>query len=178
MGKITTAFTETVSTHHLKTSETRPQNCTNITQNPTRMKRWFCKNYHLSSGMRRCQKCKISQNQRIENDWIWRSKLIGEPNRWKYCVLFTKIEGGEISVWVHQLADKVSGFCLKSVHWKSQELILLSSVTPNWRVSINVRIVVLNCQKCDQCLKGHKSPGLLFQGVLSMSLSFSSCDKN
>ena len=79
MGKITTAFIETVSTHHLKTSETRPQNCTNITQNPTRMKSWFCEKYHLSSGMRRCQKCKISQNQRIENDWIWRSKLfLGE----------------------------------------------------------------------------------------------------
>ena len=36
---------------------------------------------------------------------------------------------------------------------------------------MNVMIIVLNCQKCDQCLKAHKSPGLLFQGVLSVSLS-------
>ena len=35
-------------------------------------------------------------------------------------------------------------------------------VTLNLRVTMNVMIVVLNCQKCDQCLKGHKSLGLLF----------------
>ena len=28
-------------------------------------------------------------------------------------------------------------------------------------VTVNVEIVVLNCQKCNQCLKGHKSQGLL-----------------
>ena len=36
--------------------------------------------------------------------------------------------------------------------------------------NVNVNIVVLNCQKCNQCLKcqvsGHKSLGLLFEGVL------------
>ena len=36
------------------------------------------------------------------------------------------------------------------------------------RVPINVEIVVLNCQKCNQCLKvkGHKSLGLFVGGVL------------
>ena len=36
--------------------------------------------------------------------------------------------------------------------------------------NVIVNIVVLNCQKCNQCLKcqvsGHKSLGLLFEGVL------------
>ena len=36
--------------------------------------------------------------------------------------------------------------------------------------NVNVNIVVPNCQKCNQCLKcqvsGHKSRGLLFEGVL------------
>ena len=36
--------------------------------------------------------------------------------------------------------------------------------------NVNVNIVVLNCQKCNQCLKcqvsGHKSLGLLFESVL------------
>ena len=36
--------------------------------------------------------------------------------------------------------------------------------------NVNVNIVVLNCQKCNQCLKcqvsGHQSGGLLFEGVL------------
>ena len=39
--------------------------------------------------------------------------------------------------------------------------------------NVNVNIVVLNCQKCNQCLKcqvsGHKSLGLLFEVVLEMS---------
>ena len=34
------------------------------------------------------------------------------------------------------------------------------------RVTGNVEIVVLNCQKCNQCYKGHKSVGLPFKGVL------------
>ena len=29
------------------------------------------------------------------------------------------------------------------------------------------------CQKCNQCLKGHKSPGFFFEGVLQLSFSFS-----
>ena len=36
----------------------------------------------------------------------------------------------------------------------SQELEMLPPVT------MNVLIVVLNCQKCDQCLKGHKYLGV------------------
>ena len=34
------------------------------------------------------------------------------------------------------------------------------------RVTMNVEIVVLNCQKYNQCLKGHKSLGSVFEGVL------------
>ena len=43
------------------------------------------------------------------------------------------------------------------------------------RATVNVEFAVLNCQKCNQCLKGHKSPGLFFEGVLELSwfLSFS-----
>ena len=37
----------------------------------------------------------------------------------------------------------------------------------------NVEIVVLNIQKCNQCLKVHKSIGLFFEGVLQLSLSSS-----
>ena len=36
---------------------------------------------------------------------------------------------------------------------------------------MNVQIGVLNCQKCNQHLNGQKSLGLLFFGVLFMSLS-------
>ena len=38
---------------------------------------------------------------------------------------------------------------------------------------MNVEIVVLNCQKCNQCLKGQKSLGLLSESVLQLSLSMS-----
>ena len=37
-------------------------------------------------------------------------------------------------------------------------------VTLYSRVTVNVEIGVLNCQKCNQCLKGHKSLGLFFEG--------------
>ena len=36
-----------------------------------------------------------------------------------------------------------------------------------------VEIYVLNCQKCNQCLKGHKSLGLFFEVVFFLSLSLS-----
>ena len=39
-------------------------------------------------------------------------------------------------------------------------------VTLYSRITVNVEIVVLNCQKCNQCLKCHKSFGLVFEGVL------------
>ena len=39
------------------------------------------------------------------------------------------------------------------------------------RVTVNIEIVVLNCLKCNQCLKGHKSLGLFCAGVLQLSLS-------
>ena len=48
-------------------------------------------------------------------------------------------------------------------------------VTLYSRVTVNVAIVVFNCQKCNQCLKGHKSLALFSEDVfqLSLSLSFS-----
>ena len=39
-------------------------------------------------------------------------------------------------------------------------------VTLYSRVTVNVEIVVLNCQKCNQCLEGRKSLGMFFEGVL------------
>ena len=39
-------------------------------------------------------------------------------------------------------------------------------VTLYSRVTVNVEIVVLNCEKCNQCLKCHKSIGLLFESVI------------
>ena len=47
-------------------------------------------------------------------------------------------------------------------------------VTLYSRVTVNLESVVLDCQKYNQCLKGHKSLGLFFQAVLHLSLSFSS----
>ena len=41
-------------------------------------------------------------------------------------------------------------------------------VTLYSRVTMNVEIVVLDCQKCNQCLKGHKSLGLVVEGVLKL----------
>ena len=39
-------------------------------------------------------------------------------------------------------------------------------VTLYSKVTMNVGFVVLNCQKCNQCLKGHKSLGLVSEGVI------------
>ena len=46
-------------------------------------------------------------------------------------------------------------------------------VTLYSRATVNVEIVVLNCRKCNQCLKGHKSLRSFFEGVLQLSLSLS-----
>ena len=49
-------------------------------------------------------------------------------------------------------------------------------VTLYSRVTMIVNIVVLNCQKCNQCLKcqisAHKSIGLLFEGVFGKISDF------
>ena len=45
-------------------------------------------------------------------------------------------------------------------------------VTLYSRVTVNLESVVLNCQKYNQCLKGHKSPVLFFEDVFHLSLSF------
>ena len=78
-------------------------------------------------------------------------------------VLFYLILGILLSILCHVEQIKV---------WTLQELRMLCP-----RHNVNVNIVVLNCQKCNQCLKcqvsGDKSPGLLFEGVLKMSLSLS-----
>ena len=47
--------------------------------------------------------------------------------------------------------------CLKVLRMLSPPLFIQGSI-------LNVEIVVLNYQKCNQCRKGHKSPGLLFRG--------------
>ena len=46
-------------------------------------------------------------------------------------------------------------------------------VTLYSRVTLNVEIVVLSCQKCNQCLKGHKSLRAPFECVLEVYLSLS-----
>ena len=46
-------------------------------------------------------------------------------------------------------------------------------VTLYSRVTMNAESFVPNCHKCNQCLKGHKYLGLLFEGFLLMSLSLS-----
>ena len=40
-------------------------------------------------------------------------------------------------------------------------------------VTVNVEIVVLNCEKCNQCLEGRKSLVMFFEGVLQLSWSLS-----
>ena len=51
-----------------KQVKTYLNNCTNITQISNL--NIILEKHYLSSGIRRCQKCKTSPNQRIENDWI------------------------------------------------------------------------------------------------------------
>ena len=49
----------------------------------------------------------------------------------------------------------------------------MSSVTLYFQVTKIVIIQLLNCQNCNQCLKGHKSLGLLIECILLMYLSLS-----
>ena len=61
---------------------------------------------------------------------------------WKQFHVFIQI------FWTHFLNSlKVEG-----VNKTLQELQILSHLTLYWRVTIHVEIVVLNCQKCNQCL--------------------------
>ena len=53
---------------------------------------------------------------------------------------------------------------------------MVSSVTPYWRITMNIKVVVLNCQKCNVYLftlvYSRKALGLLFEVLhLSMCLS-------
>ena len=68
----------------------------------------------------------------------------------------------------------ISKFRIRFKHRKNCECCPRHSLFKGHNVIVN--IVVLNCQKCNQCLKcqvsGHESQGLLFKGVLLMSLSF------
>ena len=45
-------------------------------------------------------------------------------------------------------------------------------VTLYSRVTVNVEIVVLNCQTCNQCLRGHKSLGVVFVIVIVIVIVF------
>ena len=45
-------------------------------------------------------------------------------------------------------------------------------VTLYSRVTVNVEIVVLNCQKCNQGLKCHKALRLFFEGVFAIVIVF------
>ena len=73
------------------------------------------------------------------------------------------------------LLRKKSFFCILSftINRNIARIANAVPVTLHLRVTVNVEIVVLNCQKCNQCLKGHKSLGLFFEGVLQLSLSLS-----
>ena len=57
--------------------------------------------------------------------------------------------------------------CEVNLTRRSQELLMLSYVTLCWRV-MNVELVLTNCKNCNQCLKGHRSLGLLFQGAICL----------
>ena len=72
-------------------------------------------------------------------------------------------------------AQKQLYLCLSNTkHCKNCECCPRHSLLKGHNVIVN--IVVLNCQKCNQCLKCqvsyYKGLGLLFEGVLLMSLSF------
>ena len=59
---------------------------------------------------------------------------------------------------------------------KTQNIARIANAVPVTlysRVTVNVEIVFLNCQKCNQCLKAHKFLGLFFEGVIQLSLSLS-----
>ena len=77
------------------------------------------------------------------------------------------------SIWSRPQTPSNSG---KSEHdvWKNSmkniaRIAYAVPVTLYSRVTVNVEIIVLNCQKCNQCLKGLK----FFDGVLQLSLSLS-----
>ena len=52
---------------------------------------------------------------------------------------------------------------------------MVSSVTPYWRITMNIKVVVLNCQKCNVYLftlvYSCKALGLLFE-VLHLSMDY------
>ena len=54
---------------------------------------------------------------------------------------------------------------------------MVSSVTPNWRITMNIKVVVLNCQKCNVYLftlvYSRKALGLLLFEVLHLSMCLS-----
>ena len=61
----------------------------------------------------------------------------------------------------------------------SQEFQMLSRVTIYRSVTMNVEIVILNGQNCNQCHRGYKYQGSLFEDVLLLCLSLSlveTCD--
>ena len=83
------------------------------------------------------------------------------------------ISGEQQKLFFHSISIimKESPSWLGAKNWACCPL----SVTLYWRVTMrmDVKIVVLNCQKCNECLNCHKFPGLLFEAVFKISLSLS-----
>ena len=63
-------------------------------------------------------------------------------------------------------------FAVGRVSLNIAKIVILSHIALYWRMIKNIDIVVLKCQKCNECLNVHKSLGLFFEAVLQMSLSF------
>ena len=64
-------------------------------------------------------------------------------------------------------------FAVGRVSLNIAKIVILSHIALYWRMIKNIDIVVLKCQKCNECLNVHKSLGLLFGAILKMSLPLS-----
>ena len=96
---------------------------------------------------------------------IHASQSLFNQRRFSSCLSFFQIL--ELARWCLGLVlfcrlRQQRGKSGENISKTSQELRMLSPVTLYWRLTMNVEIVVLNCQKCKQCFNGLKSLGLLF----------------
>ena len=60
-------------------------------------------------------------------------------------------------------------FAVGRVSLNIAKIVILSHIALYWRMIKNIDIVVLKCQKCNECLNVHKCLGLLFGAILKMS---------